>query len=107
MSESAERRKVYVAARSNIRIVDFRQGVKETGRDDYYVSVFMTDEELALEGEAFVQAARKALEQTMTEGNMVILYRDGPVRPVSQTQILGFRQDIDNIVLLNKWRRVA
>ncbi len=70
----------------------------------YYVSVELTDEELQMKGEAFVAAVRKAMQESFIGENTVMLYRSGPIKPSAESQILGFRQHVDNIVLTENWR---
>ena len=106
MSEIGTKR-VLVEARANGEsvVADFRNKTTMSLNRDCHVTIELTEDELRLTGERFIEAAREALKRTIFGGNMVMLYTNNKIKRDSpDSQMLGRRMPPDEIILTDRWQ---
>ena len=102
MSENSFKRKVHVVVRPHFETYGSENG-------EYYVSLHMNPLELQLQGERFVQAARKALHQAL-QGGKICIYNDdlgGPPAQPGASQRFMHRMVTPEEILLTPVKRLA
>jgi hypothetical protein len=105
MSEIGTKR-VLVEARANGVVGNFgnRNSAALNLNHGCHVTIELTEGELQLKGEQFIEAARAALRRTLFGDNTVMLYRDKKPDPNScESQLMGRRMALDQIILTDHW----
>lgn len=97
--------RVYVEVKSNMVTADFSQEEKRMPHSStYFVGVNLSEGELQLTGELFVQAVRRALKSEVFRGDKVLLVMEGVASNTRGLKQIGYAQKLSELELTDRWR---